>query len=214
MAIMGYVRVSAEDQNVKNQRHEILEYSNQRHLHIDSWLEYEISSRKTKSERGIDIMMGKLNHGDTLIISELSRLGRNTFEVIEIVNQLIEKGIGLISIKQNLNITDKMDMSSKVTVTMFSLFAELERDLISERTKQALQAKKAQGIRLGKPPGTIQSSRLDEHKEKIIELLGYGVSKSAIARVVGTSRTNLFEYIKKRNLEAIPKKQKNVKQTL
>jgi DNA invertase Pin-like site-specific DNA recombinase len=213
MAIFGYLRVSTEEQNIKNQRHEILEYANRNHLHVSDWREFEISSTKSKTERGINELMDKLMPGDVLIVSELSRLGRNTSEIIDIINQLIAKQVGFISIKQNLNITDKMDMTSKVTVTLFSLFAELERDLISERTKQALAARKAQGIKLGKPKGTIQKSVLDEHKEKIIELIGYGVSKSAIARMFGTSRTNLFEYIKKRNLETIPKKQKNVKQT-
>jgi DNA invertase Pin-like site-specific DNA recombinase len=211
MAIFGYVRVSTEEQNVKNQRHEILEYANRNHLHVSDWREFEISSTKSKTERGINELMSKLMPGDILIVSELSRLGRNTSEVLEIINQLIAKQVGFISIKQNLNITDKLDMTSKVTVTLFSLFSELERDLISERTRQALQARKAQGIKLGKPKGTIQKSVLDEHKERIIELLGYGVSKSAIARMFGTSRTNLFEYIKKRNLETTPKRPKRQK---
>ena len=213
MAIFGYVRVSTEEQNVKNQRHEILEYANRNHLHVSDWREFEISSTKSKTERGINELMDKLMPGDILIVSELSRLGRNTGEVLEIINQLIAKQVGFISIKENLNITDKLDVTSKVTVTLFSLFSELERDLISERTKQALAARKAQGIKLGKPKGTIQKSVLDEHKEKIIELLGYSVSKSAIARIVGTSRVNLFEYIKRRNLEAVPKKRKNVKKS-
>jgi DNA invertase Pin-like site-specific DNA recombinase len=211
MAVLGYVRVSTEEQNVKNQRHEILEYANSNHIQVNDWIEIEVSSKKTKFERKIDEMFSKLHQGDTLIVSELSRLGRNTSEVIDIINQLIANQVGFISIKQNLNITDKLDMTGKVIVTLFSLFAELERDLISERTKQALAARKAQGIKLGKPKGTIQSSRLDEYKPKIIELLGYGVSKSAIARVVSTSRTNLFEYIKKRNLEVVPKRPKRQK---
>jgi DNA invertase Pin-like site-specific DNA recombinase len=188
-----------------------LEYANRNHLHVSDWREFEISSTKSKTERGINELMSKLMPGDILIVSELSRLGRNTSEVLEIINQLIAKQVGFISIKQNLNITDKLDMTSKVTVTLFSLFSELERDLISERTRQALQARKAQGIKLGKPKGTIQKSVLDEHKERIIELLGYGVSKSAIARMFGTSRTNLFEYIKKRNLETTPKRPKRQK---
>jgi putative DNA-invertase from lambdoid prophage Rac len=211
MAVIGYIRVSTEMQDVKNQESEILKYTNDHHLHIDEFMTFEISSRKSTAERGIDKLL-EMQSGDTLIISELSRLGRSTTEVINLVNSLIAKKVSLIVIKQNLNIIEDMDMSTKIMVTMFSLFSELERDLISQRTKQALQAKKAQGIRLGKPPGVIQRSKLDEHKERIIELLGYGVSKSAIARVVGTSRVNLFEYIKRRNLEAIPKKQRNIKQ--
>ena len=93
-----------------------------------------------------------------------------------------------------------MDMQTKVVVTMFSLFAELERDIISERTKAALAGKKANGVRLGKPKGTIQASKLDEKQDTILDLLKHRVSKSAIARMVGTSRTKLAEYIQRRGL--------------
>lgn len=205
MAIMGYIRVSTAEQDINNQRHEILEYANNQKLHVDDWIDIEISSRKNKKERRIDELLSKLQPGDVLIVSELSRIGRSTSEVIDIVNELIEKQIGFIAIKQNLNVSTKLDMSGKIIITMFSLFAELERDIISERTKQALKVKKEGGKVLGKPRGTIQDSMLDEHKDKIIELLGYGVPKKRIADVVGTSRTNLYKYIKRRNL--VPKSQ-------
>jgi len=208
MAVIGYIRVSTEMQDVKNQEHEILDYTNRNRLHVDEFMEFEISSRKSKAQRGIDDLLNKLKPGDTLIVSELSRIGRSTAEVIGIVNELISKEVKFIAIKQNLNITDKMDMATKVIVTMFSLFAELERDIISERTKQALASKKAQGITLGKPKGTLQSSKLDEHRDQIAELLGLGVSKSAIAKILKTSRVNLFNYIKSRKLEDVPKKPK------
>ena len=203
MAVMGYIRVSTAEQDIKNQRHEILEYANKNKLHIDNWVEIEISSRKTKKERRIDELLSILKTGDTLIVSELSRLGRSTSEVIDIVNELTEKKIDFVAIKQNLNITDKLDMSSKIIVTMFSLFAELERDIISERTKQALQAKKASGKILGKPKGVIQKSVLDKHRDKIVELLGYGVPKKRIAELVGTSRANLHNYVKNRKLDPV-----------
>ena len=208
MAVIGYIRVSTEMQDVKNQKHEILDYTNRNRLHVDEFIEFEISSRKSKAQRGIDDLLNKLQPGDTLIVSELSRIGRSTAEVIQIVDQLISKEVKFIAIKQNLNITDKMDMSTKVTVTMFSLFAELERDIISERTKQALAAKKANGVILGKPRGTIQKSVLDDRKDEIVDLLSHRVSKSAIARILGTSRVNLFNYIQSRKLEAVPKKPK------
>jgi len=206
MSVMGYIRVSTAEQDIKNQRHEILEYANKHKLHVNDWIEIEISSRRSKKERRIDELLSKLKTGDTLIISELSRLGRSTSEVIDIVNELMEKKIGFVAIKQNLNITNKLDMSSKIIVTMFSLFAELERDIISERTKQALQAKKANGKILGKPRGVIQKSILDVHRDKIIELLGYGVPKKRIAELVGTSRVNLHNYIKTRKLELASRK--------
>jgi len=211
MAVIGYIRVSTEMQDVKNQKHEILDYTNRNRLHVDEFIEFEISSRKSKAQRGIDDLLNKLQPGDTLIVSELSRIGRSTAEVIQIVDQLISKEVKFIAIKQNLNITDKMDMATKVTVTMFSLFAELARDIISERTKQALASKKAQGITLGKPKGTLQSSKLDEHRDQIVEWLGLGISKSAIAKILKTSRVNLFNYIRSRKLEAAPKKPKRKK---
>lgn len=199
--VTGYVRVSTVRQDADNQRHEILEYANKHHLHIDDFIEVEISSRKDKKQRRITELLEKLESGDILIVSELSRLGRSTSEVIDIVNEIIAKEIKFIAIKQGLNISGQHDMQSKVMVTMFSLFAELERDIISARTKTALAAKKAGGKKLGKPKGTLQESKLDPHQEGIKEFLQHGVAKSAIARMLGTSRTNLINYIKTRGLE-------------
>jgi DNA invertase Pin-like site-specific DNA recombinase len=141
-----------------------------------------------------------LSEADTLIVTEMSRLGRSTAEVIALVNTLVNRDIRVIVIKQNLDIFQQ-DMNSKVTVTLFSLFAELERDLISSRTKEALSAKKAQGMVLGKPKGTLQKSKFDKDVEKIKELLGYGLSVRKIAKVLGyTSHIALNTYIKKRKL--------------
>ena len=203
MKVLGYIRVSTERQDINNQRMEILdEYGRKHDLKIKDFIEIEISSHKDKKQRRIEELLEKLSAGDILIISELSRLGRSTAEVIDIVNELIRLGISLVAIKQNLQIKEgkKMDMQTKVIVTMFSLFAELERDIISERTRQALQAKKAGGKKLGKPKGTIQASRLDEKQDAIREFLKHRVPKSAIAKMLGTSRTNLVNYIKTRNL--------------
>jgi DNA invertase Pin-like site-specific DNA recombinase len=141
-----------------------------------------------------------LADNDTLIVTELSRLGRSTAEVITLVNTLIERGIRLVMIKQNLDIHSQ-DLNSKIIITMFSLFAELERDLISLRTKKALAAKKAQGKVLGKPKGTLQKSKFDKDVVKIKELLGYGLSVRKIAKVLGcSSHVALNTYIKKRGL--------------
>ena len=133
-------------------------------------------------------------------------IGTRTSEVIDIVNELIARKITFIAIKQGLHIAGPNDMQTKVMVTMFSLFAELERDIISERTKAALAAKKASGRILGKPKGTLQASKLDPYRERIVEFLKHGVAKSAIARMLGTSRTNLTTYIKTRGLQA-PKRE-------
>jgi DNA invertase Pin-like site-specific DNA recombinase len=141
-----------------------------------------------------------LADSDTLIVTELSRLGRSTAEVIALVNELVARNVRVIILKQNLDISQH-DMHSKVIITLFSLFAELERDLISLRTKEALAAKKSQGITLGKPKGTIQRSKFDADRERIKELLTLGLSVRKIARVLGyPNHLALNTYIQKRLL--------------
>jgi putative DNA-invertase from lambdoid prophage Rac len=127
--VIGYVRVDTTRQYADNQKHELLEYTNQNHLHVDEFIEIGISSRRGKVRRRIETLMSRLQPGDTLIVSDLSGLGRSTSEVIDIVNELLAKEIKFIAIKQGLNIPSQHDMQTKATVSMFSLYAELERDI-------------------------------------------------------------------------------------
>jgi DNA invertase Pin-like site-specific DNA recombinase len=157
-----------------------------------------ISSRKSAKQWRIEELINRLNPSDTLIVTELSRLGRSTAEVIALVNALVETNIRVIILKQNLDIRQH-DMNSKIIITLFSLFGELERDLVSSRTQEALAAKKAQGQILEKPKGTIQKSKLDAHVDKIKELLEMGLSVRRIANVLGYSNhIALNAYINKR----------------
>jgi len=198
--IVAYLRASTDKQDLNNQKLEIFEFAKKNKLEVDDFIQMTISSRKTTKERRIDDMVAALNDADTLIVTELSRLGRSTAEVIGLVNELIKKKVRVIAIQQNLDIKQH-DMTSKVMITLFSLFSELERDLISLRTKEALAAKKSQGTILGKPKGTLQKSKFDKDVEKIKELLGYGLSGRKIATVLGyTSHIALNTYINKRNL--------------
>lgn len=200
MATIAYIRVSSDKQDLKNQKLEILEYARKNGLTVDEFIEIEISSRKDMDRRRINELFGKLKADDTLIVSELSRLGRSTVECINMVNSLVEMKVKFIAIKQNIFINGKNDMQTKIMITMFSLFAELERDMISQRTIQALQAKKAQGVILGRPVGALGVSKLDDKQEQIKELLKHKVAKSAIARMLGVSRTTLIDYIKTRKI--------------
>jgi DNA invertase Pin-like site-specific DNA recombinase len=205
MAILAYLRVSTVLQDVDNQKLEILEFARRNALVIDDFVDVEISSRKSLKDRRIEEVITRLQRGDTLIVTELSRLGRSTVEVVDLVNGLVKSGVGLIVIKQGLRIlhgSGELDMQSKVVVTMFSLFSELERDLLSSRTKHALASKKAAGIRLGKPKGTIQKSRLDGREQQVRELMRHKVSLSAISRVLGCGRTTLENFVKSRKLAA------------
>lgn len=202
--ILGYLRVSTDKQEINNQRLEILNYAQRERMTIDDFIEKTISSRKTPKDRRIVELLEILHSGDTLIVTELSRIGRSTSEVIDIINEFMKKEINIIIIKQNLkiNLHNKNDPISKIMLTILSLFAELERDLISHRTKEALKNKKAQGILLGKPIGTIQKSIFDKDKDRIIELLKLGLSVRKIAKTHLKLKhyNNLNEYINKRKL--------------
>lgn len=199
--IIAYLRTSTDKQDLNNQKLEILEYARKNHLEVDDFIQITISSRKTSKDRRIDEMVSALNGADTLIVTELSRLGRSTAEIIGLVNALVKKEVRIIAIKQNLDIKQH-DMNSKIITALFSLFAELERDLISLRTKEALASKKAQGVQLGKPKGTIQKSKFDKDLPKIKELLKIGLSIRKIAQFLGYhNHIGLTTYIKKRHLK-------------
>ena len=197
---VAYIRASTDKQDLNNQKLEVLEFARKKNLKVDEFVEITISSRKTTKQRRIDDLMQKLVGSDTLVVTELSRLGRSTAEVISLVNELINRNIRVIVIKQNLNIL-KHDMNSKIVITLFSLFAELERDMISLRTKEALSAKKAQGIKLGKPKGTIQKSKFDKDLDRIKELLKLGLSVRKIAKLLGyNNHISLNIYVNKRKI--------------
>lgn len=204
MKTFAYLRVSKSEQDVKNQRLAILNFAREKDIRVDDFFEISISSRKGTRERGIDSLLEQLQSGDRLIVSELSRLGRSVGQIIQIVDQLVKEKIKFTAIKENININGKRDMQTKVMITMFGLFAEIERDLISARTKEGLAAARAKGKLLGRPKGTFKS-RLDGKENEIKALLEKGVSKSSIAKIVDVSRTTLVSFVKSRNLELKPR---------
>lgn len=198
---VGYIRVSTSKQDVDNQRHEILTWASDKKVFVNEWIECELSSRRTETERQIDKVRA-LEKGDTIIVAELSRLGRSTGQVILLVNDLVKKGVSIEALKQNISIkagNGDMDQQSKIMITVFSLMSELERDLISQRTKTALAARKASGQSLGKPKG-LSTSKLDGHREKIEEMLKYKVGHAAIGRMIGMSTTAVRHYCISRGL--------------
>ena len=200
---IAYLRASTDKQDIQNQKFEILEYANRHNLRVSEWVAITISSRRTPKQRRIEELLDSLAGADTLIVTELSRLGRSTAEVIDLINQLMRRQVRLIVIKQNLDLNQgQHDMSAKIITTIFSLLAELERDLISLRTKEALAAKRANGVTLGKPRGTVQESKFDQQREQIEELLRLGVSVRRIAyKHLGLKSHNaLNTYIQKRHL--------------
>ena len=199
----GYIRVSTDDQTAESQKNLISRYCMDKKIFIDEWIEIEKSSRRSTRERRIDELIQKIEGNDVVIVSELSRLGRSIKEVLNIIERIVEeKRCRIIMLKQNIDINphNTNDMTNKILITVFSMLAELERDFISERTKEGLIARKAKGIKLGKPKGTIQNSMYDKDKEKIFHLYKLGVP---IRIIIDThlkygKYLSLKNYIKKR----------------
>ena len=199
MKTIAYLRISTGGQELNNQRLAILDYAHRNQLQVDKFLETQASSRKTIKERGIDGLFSEVEPGDLILISELSRLGRSVGQIIQLVDEIIKRQVRLIAIKENIQLDGKQDIQSKMMVTMFGLFAEIERDLISERTKEGLIAARAKGKVLGRPKGNGKS-RLDGKETEITMLMGKKVPKASIAKIMGVSRATLLNFICTREL--------------
>jgi len=183
MKVIGYIRVSTDKQDAEKQHHLLLQYSQQHKLLIDEFIEVEISSRKNTKERRIDELLSKLAAGDTLIIAELSRLGRHMIETLNIINTLAERGVNIIFVRQpELSTTGS---HTKLLLAIYSYFAETEREFISIRTKQGLAAVKASGKTLGRPRGSRNKERvLDPFKEQVANYLRLGLNIAAIRKLI------------------------------
>jgi len=167
---------------------------------IDAFIEATASAGKTQKARRLDELMDQVEPGDRLIVSELSRLGRSLGQVIDLIDTLVKRQIAFIAIKENIRFEGQQTMQTKVMIALFALFAEVERDLISERTKEGLVKARASGKKLGRPKGAHGQSRLDGKEEEIQALLEKAVSKTAIAKITGVSRTTLYHFIQTRRL--------------
>jgi DNA invertase Pin-like site-specific DNA recombinase len=200
MKTIAYLRVSKDTQDVKNQKLAILEFAQKEAVKIDNFMEITVSSRKSTKERKINLLLEQLASGDTLIVSELSRMGRSVAEIITTIDTLVQREIRLLSVKEGIRLDEDQSLQSKVMVTMFSLFAEIERELISMRTREALAVAKARGKKLGRPKGSRGKSKLDGREEEIKRLLGLKVSKTSIAKITGVDRGTLCHFIKSREL--------------
>jgi DNA invertase Pin-like site-specific DNA recombinase len=181
--VFAYLRTSTDKQDLNNQKVEILEFARREKIHIDNFIGISISSRRSRRDRRINELLQKLADGDMLIVTELSRLGRSTGEVISLINEVVQSGVRVQVLKQHLTLDkDQDDIQSLTMITLLSLFAEMERMMISRRTKEALAARKAQGVQLGKPIGTIQESIYDKDRSRIVELLELGLSARKISQ--------------------------------
>jgi resolvase family site-specific recombinase len=193
--IYGYIRVSTDKQTVENQRYEINQFCNRQEMVIEKWIEETISGAKNVEDRKLGKLLKRMKKGDILICSELSRLGRNLLMIMGILNECMNKDIQVWTIKDSYRLGS--DINSKVLAFAFGLSAEIERNLISQRTKEALARKRAEGVVLGRPKGRKSSkTKLTGQEQKIKELLDKKVSYSAIGRILGVHRLTVSAFVK------------------
>ncbi len=198
---IGYLRVSTIDQDVEKNKLEILELANTKDFGKVEWVEEKVSGKKNWKERKIKGVIDKLDNGDRIIVPELSRLGRSMLEIMEMLSIAKEKGIYIYAVKGGWELNGSIQ--SKVMAMAFSIAAEIERDLISKRTTEALRARKAAGVKLGRPKGPGKS-KLDKHRDEIIALLKNGSTKAFVAKKYGTTQPNLYNWLKKNRIDAKP----------
>ena len=199
--IYGYIRVSTDKQTVENQRYEIVEFCEKKDILIEKWISETISATKKLEDRKFGKLLKKLEKNDVVVVSEISRLGRNLMQIMGILNECMEKEVLVLTVKEGYELGN--NINSKVLAFAFGLSAEIERNLISQRTKEALARKKSEGVRLGRPIGEsdIRSLKLYDKKEKVKRLLDKGYSYSKIAKTLKVHRITVSKFIKRMELE-------------
>ena len=200
MRTVAYIRISTEGQGLESQRLAILDYAYRNGLMVQTFVEAQASSRHAGARRGVDMLLEQVQAGDLILVSELSRLGRSVGQIIQLVDRLLKQQVQLVAIKEHIRLNGTQDLRTKVMITLFGLFAEIERDLIAERTKEGLAAARAQGRLPGRPKGVLGTSKLTGHEAEIQRLLAKTVSKASIAKILGVSRSTLHSFIQSRRL--------------
>ena len=201
---VAYLRVSTGQQDAGAQRLAILEHARRQGFRIDEFIEATASTRADAKRRRLDKLMGSLEPGDRLVVSELSRLGRSLGEVVSLLDAIAKASVAFASVKEKIRLEGLQDLQTKIMTTLFALFAEVERELISERTREGLAKAQASGKTLGRSKGALGASRLDGREDEIRRFLDLDVPKKSIARITGVSRPTLYNFIATRGLKAGP----------
>jgi DNA invertase Pin-like site-specific DNA recombinase len=197
---VAYLRVSTDGQDLEKNKADILHLANDKNLGKVEWVEEKVSGKLSWKERKIKTVIDDLQKGDNLIVAELSRLGRSMLDIMEILKIAKDKEINVYAVKGNWTLNGSIE--SKIVGMVFAMASEIERDLISSRTKEALRARKAAGVRLGRPKGPGKS-KLDQHRPEIEALLKNGSTQAYIAKRYGTTPPNLNNWIKKNKINKV-----------
>ena len=200
MAVIGYIRVSSNKQTLEHQKFEIKKFAKSQVIKIDRWVEEQISSRTALHKRKLGQLLDELKTGDILISCEISRLGRSMLEIMRILETCLNKECQVWTLKENYRLGN--DLQSKVMAFAFGISAEIERNLISQRTKSSLENVRAGGTRLGRPFAALsQKLKLSKNAQRIKMLRENGVSISQIAREVGTQRMTVYRFLERMGWE-------------
>jgi len=193
----GYIRISTDKQTTENQRFEIQNFTDKRQIFINEWVDETISSTKKLEIRKFGALLQRMQKGDVLIVSELSRLGRNLMQIMKILHDCMEKDVMVYTVKENYELGN--NINSKVLAFAFGLSAEIERNLISQRTKEALARRKAEGQILGRPKGSkSQLRKLTGKEDDIKSLMNKKISYSAIGRILGVHRLTVSSFVREK----------------
>ncbi len=197
MKTIAYFRVSTPQQDAGSQRLAILEYARKHGLQNDDFVEATARGQANAKHRRLDELIGIIN----LVVSELSRLGRSLGHIVAVHNGFAKAGVAFIAIRENIRVEGKQDIQTKVMTSLFALFVEVERDLISERTREGLAKAKASGETFGRPKGSLGVPRLDGKEDEIRQFIDLGVSRTATAKITGVSRSTLYNFMATRGLK-------------
>ncbi|MDE6587185.1 MAG: master DNA invertase Mpi family serine-type recombinase [Paramuribaculum sp.] len=195
----GYIRVSSDRQTVENQRYEIRRFCRSRGLPpVDGWIEETVSGTAAWNKRGLGELLGRVVSGDLIICSELSRLGRSLYMIMEILSYCMARDVKVWTVKDGFRLGD--DIQSKVLAFAFGLSAEIERNLISQRTREALARRRAEGMTLGRPKGSrtsLDRLKLAARRDEILDMLAAGMTRKSIAAALGVDVGTLRRYLRR-----------------
>ena len=198
--IIGYIRVSTGKQHPENQQDEITRYAKENNMVVDRWVTEIVSGKKEVKGRKLGRTISMMKRGDTLIVSEVSRLSRNLTDIMTIMGNCLKKGINIYTVKERYRFDDSIN--SKILCFAFGLVAEIERNLISLRTKEALALRKSEGVVLGRPTGSCTKQQiLHDNEAEVLRMLASGHTAREICRRFKVSKDTWYRYWKQRNAE-------------